>query len=139
VDERGGAQRNLLAFDSRDQTCVVLQHVSAGDDVDVFGFGERFAGVQGFQGGQFIVALAQDVDGATQDARTLHGGHRGPDFLALFGADYSALDVFLGRTLYGCEDFTISRVDGFEGGVAAGVTVAAIDVEFLQFETGHKV
>src|SRR5471030_2105447 len=37
------------------------------------------------------------------------------------------------------EDFTVSRVNGFEGGVAAGVGVTAIDVEFLQFETGHSV
>ncbi|MNP40683.1 hypothetical protein D3C76_1343370 [compost metagenome] len=41
--------------------------------------------------------------------------------------------------MYFCEDFTVSRVDGFESGVAAGVAVRAIDVEFLQFETGHKV
>src|SRR5205085_2171851 len=49
------------------------------------------------------------------------------------------LDVFLGRTLHLCEDFTVSRVDGFEGGIAAGVRVRAIDVKFLQFETGHSV
>ena len=103
------------------------------------GFGEGFTGVQGFQRGQLIVALAQDVDGATQDARTLHGGHRGPDFLALFSADHSTLDVFLGRTLHLGEDFTVRRVDGFESGIAASVGVRAIDVEFLQFETGHSV
>ena len=57
VNERRGAQRNLLAFDGWHQTCVVLQHVSAGDDVHVTGFGVRLAGVQGFQGGQFIVCL----------------------------------------------------------------------------------
>ncbi|VVO41965.1 hypothetical protein PS723_05946 [Pseudomonas fluorescens] len=139
VDEGSGAQRDLLAFDGRDQTCVVLEHVSAGDDVDVTGFGVRLASVQRLQGRQFIVALAQDVNGTTQDARTLHGSHGGPDFLALFGGDNRTLDVFFGRTLHLCEDFTVSRVDGIEGGVAAGVGVTAIDVKFLQFETGHSV
>src|SRR5471032_2889304 len=139
VDERGVAQRDLLTFDGRHQACVVFQHVGAGDDVDVLGFGVRFAGVQGFQGGQFVVALTQDVDGTAQDARTLHGGHRGPDFLAFFGADHGTFNVFLGSTLHLGENFTVSRVDGFEGGIAASVAVAAVNVEFLQFETGHKV
>ncbi|RMQ85557.1 hypothetical protein ALP97_200047 [Pseudomonas salomonii] len=103
------------------------------------GFGEGFTGVQGLQGGQFIVALAQDVDGTTQDARTLHGGHGGPDFLAFFGADHGTFHVFLGGALHLGENFTVSRVDGFEGGIAASVAVAAVNVEFLQFETGHKV
>jgi hypothetical protein len=131
-------QRDLLAFDGGRQACVVFQYVGAGDDVDVTGFGVRLAGVQGFQGGQFIVALAQDFHGATQDARTLHGGHGGPDFLAFFSADNGAFDVFFGRTLHLGEDFAVSRVDGIEGSIAAGVGVAAVDVEFLQFETGHK-
>jgi hypothetical protein len=38
-----------------------------------------------------------------------------------FGADHGALDVFLGRTLHLGEDFAVSRVDGFEGGIAASV------------------
>ena len=139
VDERRVAQWDLLAFDGRHQACVVFQHVGASDDVDVFGFGERLAGVQGFQGGQFIVALAQDVDGTTQDARTLHGGHGGPDFLAFFGADHGAFNVFFSSALHLGENFTVSRVDGVESGIAASVAVAAVNVEFLQVETGHKV
>ena len=34
VDERGVAQRDLAAFQRRDQPRVVLQHIRAGDDVD---------------------------------------------------------------------------------------------------------
>ncbi|MNZ36544.1 hypothetical protein D3C78_539690 [compost metagenome] len=139
VDERAVAQRDLLAFDGRYQACVVFQHVGAGDDVDVAGFGVRLAGVQGFQHGQLVVALAQDLDGAAQDARTLHGGHRGPDFLATLGAFDGLLDVSLGGTLHVGEDFAGSRVDGFEGGIAASVDVSAINVEFLRSETGHSV
>src|SRR5450830_91199 len=139
VDERSGAQRDLLAFDRRHQASVIFQHVGTGDDVDITGFRVSLAGVQGFQGGQFVVALTEDVDGATQDARTLHGGHRGPDFLALLGTDHGPLDVVLGRALHFGENFTVGRVDGIESGIAAGVGVTAVDVEFLQFETGHSV
>lgn len=139
VDERGVTQRDLLAFNGRGQARVVFQYVGAGHDVDVTGFGVRLAGVQGFQCGQFIVALAQDVHGTAQDARTLHGGHGGPDLLAFFSADNGAFDVFFGRTLHLGEDFAVSRVDGIEGCIAAGVGVAAVDVKFLQFETGHKI
>ena len=139
VNERGGAQRDLLAFNGGRQACVVFQYVGTGDDIDVAGFGVRLAGVQGFEGGQFVVAFAQDFHGATQDARTLHGRHGGPDFLAFFSADNGAFDVFFGSALHLREDFAVSRVDGIESSVATGVGVAAVDVEFLQFETGHKI
>ncbi|MCY1520900.1 hypothetical protein D9M68_556950 [compost metagenome] len=137
VDEAGLAQRDLLAFDGGDQAGVVLDHVGAGDDVHGAGFGQRLAGVQGFQLGQFVVALTQDVHGAAQDARTLHGGHRGPDLLALDGAGDGALDVVLAGALDLGQDFTVGRVDGLEAGAAAGVDVAAANVELLFFESGH--
>ena len=139
VDERAFAQGDLLAFDGRDQACVVLEHVGAGDDVDVTGFRVRLAGVEGFQHGQFIVALAQDVNGTTQDARTLHGSHRGPDLLATFGALDGTFDVSGSGALDVGEDFAGRRVDGFEGGIAASVDITTIDVEFLRSETGHRI
>ncbi len=139
VDEGRFAQRNLLAFDGRDQACVVFQYVGAGNDVDVACFGVGLAGVQGFQHGQLVVALAQDVHGAAQDARALHGGHGRPHFLAALGAFDSLLDVSFGGALHVGKHFAGSRVDGFEGGISASVDITAIDVEFLRSETGHSV
>ena len=138
VDERGVAQRDLAAFQRRDQPRVVLQHVRAGDDVDGRGFGIRFTGVEGFQRCQLVVTLAQDIDGATQDARALHGGHRRPDFLPALCAFDGAVHVFAPGGLHGRQNFTVRRVDGLEGATAGGGCITTIDIKLLFCHSGHK-
>ena len=137
IDEAAVTQRNLLALDGRSQAGVVLQHVGAGDDVNAAGFAQRLAGVQGFQQGQLVVALAQEIDRAPHDSRPLDTGQRRPDALALLGAFNRALQI--GRTglRHFGQDFAVGRVDALEGLVAAGVDVGAMDIELLPWETGH--
>ncbi len=137
VDEAAVAQRNLLTLDGRGEARVVLQHVGAGNDVDAAGFAQRLAGIQGFQQRQLVVALAQQIDRAAHDARPLDACERRPDALALLGAFDRALQV--GRTglSHIGQDFAVGRVDALEGLVAAGVDVAAMDIELLPWKTGH--
>jgi hypothetical protein len=99
---------------------------------------ERFTGIEGFQLRQLVVALAQDVDGATQNARALHGGHRRPDFLPAFCAFHGAVDVFAPGGLYGRQHFTVGRVDGLEGATAGGRCITTIDIKLLFCHSGHK-
>jgi hypothetical protein len=87
--------------------------------------------------GQLVVALAQDLDGAAQDARTLHGGHRGPHLLAFGRALHGALDVGLAGDLHFGDHFTGGRVDGLEGLAAGGIDALAVDVELLDGQGGH--
>ena len=68
IDKGGVAQRDLLPFQRRDQPGVVLQHIGTGDDINRLGFAQRLTGVEGFQRGQLVIALAQNIDRATQDA-----------------------------------------------------------------------
>ena len=138
VDERGVAQRDLAAFQRRDQPRVVLQHVCTGDDIHGRGFGKRFTGVEGFQRCQLVVALAQDIDGAAQNARALHGGHRRPDFLPAFCAFDGAVHVFAPGGLHGCQNFTVRRIDGLEGATAGGGCITTIDIKLLFCHSGHK-
>ena len=137
VDEAGVAQRDLLAFDGRDQAGVVLQHVGPGDDIDIAGLRQRLAGVEGFQRGQLIVALTQDVDRLAQDARALHGGHRRPDLLPGGGAAHGQFDIGLAGALQGGQDFAVGRIDRLEGAAAAGCHIAAANIELLFAESGH--
>ena len=137
IDEGGLAQRDLAAFQCRDQPRVVLQHVRAGDDVDGRGFRKRFTGVEGFQLCQLVVALAQDIDGATQDARALHGGHRRPDFLPALCAIHGAVHVFTPGGLHARQNFTVGRVDGLEGATAGGGCITTIDIKLLFCHSGH--
>ena len=137
VDEGGLAQRNLLTLDGRDQAGVVLQHVGAGDDIDVAGFGKRFASVEGFQLSQLIVARTEDIHRLAQDARALHGGHRRPHLLPLGGAGDSAIHVCLAGALHLGQHLAGGRVDAVEGFSTAGGDVLATDVELLFGETWH--
>ncbi len=137
IEEARFAQRQLDTFDGGGQAGVVLDHVGAGDDVHGGGFGQRLAGVQGFQVGQFVVALAQELDGTAQDARTLHGRHRGPHLLAFGCALHGTFDVGLAGDLHFSDHLAGGRVDGLEGLAAGGIDALAVDVELLYGQGGH--
>ena len=137
VEEAGLAQRQLDALDGGGQAGVVLDHVGTGDDVHGGGFSQRLAGVQGFQVGQLVVALAQDLDGAAQDARTLHGSHRRPHLLAFGRALHGAFDVGLAGDLHFSDHVTGGRVHGLESLAAGGIDALAVDVELLDGQGGH--
>jgi hypothetical protein len=86
--------------------------------------------------GQLVVALAQDLDGAAQDARTLHGSHRGPHFWPS-AALCAASRRRPGWRLHVGDHFTGGRVDGLEGLAAGGIDALAVDVELLDGQGGH--
>src|SRR5690606_38926548 len=135
--EGGVTQGDLLPLEGGDQAGVVLQDVGPGDDVDAQGFRQRLAGVQGFQQGQLVVAFAQDVHRAAQDARPLEGAHGGPDSLAGPGAGHGALEVVGPGAVYPGEDFAVGGVDGVEGDAGGRRDSAASDVQELFAEAGH--
>ena len=137
VDEGGLAQRDLLAFQGRHETRVVLEHVGTGDDVDGLGLGQGLAGVEGFQQRQLVVALAEDVHGLAQDARALHGGHRGPNLLAGGGGGHRLVHVGAAGALHHSQHLAGGGVQGFEGGATGGGDITATDVQLLFGETGH--
>ena len=87
--------------------------------------------------GQFIVALAQQLDGTAQDARTLHRGHRRPYLLAFGGTLHGALDIGLAGDLHLGQDLAGGGIDGLEGLAAAGIDATAMDVELLHGQGGH--
>ncbi|ODN64422.1 hypothetical protein BA763_18955 [Burkholderia cenocepacia] len=138
IDERLGAQRHLQPFDRGREARVVLDHVRAGDDVDRERLADRLAGVARFDGREFVVAFAQQVDRAAQDARALHRGHRGPFALAFPSGRHGAVDVGRARLLHLREQFAGGGIEGVESLAAGGVDVTAADVEALQTVYGHE-
>ena len=138
IDEGTVAQRDLATFQRRDQASVILQHVGAGDDIDGGGFAEGFTGIQRLQPRQLIVALAQKVDGATQDARAFHGGHRRPDFLPTLRAFNGAVDILASGSLNGRQHLASGRVDGLEGATAGGRCITTINIKLLFCHSGHN-
>ena len=138
IDEGGGPQGDLLAFDGGDEAGVIFQHVGAGDDIDGLRFAERLAGVQRLQLGQFVVAGAQDFHGAAEDAGALHGGEPRPHALPFPSAGYGAVDIGGGCLLHLGQDFAGRGVDGGEGLRAIGWCRAAVDIKPLLSEPRHS-
>ena len=137
IDERGIAQRDLLALQRRDQARVVLQHVCAGNDIHAGGFAQRLAGIQSFQRGQLVVAPAQDIYRAAQNARTLHRGHRRPDLLAFACGGNGAVDVVAASLMHLRQHFAVGGIDGVKGVASRCRDVSAINIEVLLCESGH--
>ncbi|KAG0731518.1 hypothetical protein G6F23_015229 [Rhizopus arrhizus] len=89
------------------------------------------------QAARIDAALAQDLDRTAQDARTLHGGHRGPHLLAFGRALHGALDVGLAGDLHFGDHLTGGRVHRLEGLAAGGIDALAVDVQLLDGQGGH--
>ncbi len=139
VNERSVAQRDLLAFNGRDQAGVILDHVRAGDDIHRERFRNRLAGVASFERGEFVVALAQNLDRAAQNARTRHRRHRRPHLLPAGRAGHRTIDVFSAGGLDFSQNFAVRRVNGVEGFSSGAVYIGAMNIELLQAKTGHRI
>ena len=68
----------MLAGRALREAGEVLEAFGARDHVDDAGFLDRLAGVAGLELGELVVARAQDVGGAAQDAGAFRPGQRGP-------------------------------------------------------------
>ena len=106
----------------------IVEAVGAGDDVDRDRLLDRLAGVEGFEPRQLLVAAAQEIGGALQDAAALGARHRAPDGLAGLRRRDGVVDLRLAGDLDLGEGLAGGRVEAGEGPAGGGADGAAADL-----------
>ena len=132
VAEGGRAEVDVLAGRALRERGEVLEALGARDHVDDARLLDRLAGVAGLERGERVVARAQDLRRAAQDARALGAGERGPGGLRRARRLHRGLDLggaghgkrgqaFAGRGVGGHEKF-VSHAQFCETSVGCGGT-----------------
>ena len=130
-------KRKVLLPDTMGREGVDI--IRARDDIDRPGLRDRLAGIACFERGEFVIALAQDLDCAAQDARALHRRERGPFALAVACGLHRAIDVGRRGLLHGRERFAGGGVERVEGLATSRVDVGAAYIETLRCEYRHDL
>src|SRR5690606_33413036 len=81
----GAAEIDMVAIVASDRTAEVFERVGSRGRIGNQRLLDCLAGVEGFQSGQFVVAGAQYVGGAPQDAAALDGLQARPGGLRFTG------------------------------------------------------
>jgi len=104
----------MLAVNRLCDAGEVLHDVCPGCDVDNAGFRDRLAGVQGFEFGEFVIALAQYRDSPTQDCAAFCRRHLRPGLEGGRGGGNGRIHFSLPGRFYLANHLVVTRTPGFE-------------------------
>ena len=100
------------------------------------GLGQRLALLQGHQATQVVLVLHQQLEPATQLARTFLGGQRAPGRQRLLGGLDGATGFRAAHLRYVADDLAGRRVVHGDGLAAVGIQPLAIDIGLLAEQLG---
>jgi hypothetical protein len=126
--QRVVVQGRRPAVFAADDAGEVAEMVGCCRDVDGLRFPDGLAVVQGFDEGQRVGILIDDVGDFQEDGLSFSGRYVLPGREGSLGGADSGVDVVLRRFGTDRQDFTVGRVDGFKGRTVAGRDPAAIDI-----------
>lgn len=121
-------QRGCPAVFTAEDTGEIAEMVGRCRDVDGFRFPDGLAVIQGFDEGQRISILFDDVGDFQEDRLPFDGGYFFPGRESGLGCADGGIDIVLRRFGTDGEDVAVGRIDGFKSRTVAGRDPAAVNI-----------